>query len=261
MVRVRRPFAKSCVVAAAVLALVGHCTKTGPAGPAGPALSGTLSGFVTLINEDGGQPVDRFGVNVTIDGTSLATTTDGMGMWSFANLATGIYTLTYDKNGYGMSKTIEVQFLGGGERNIGNVNLCQPPSFVVDSVWTRFPKGGDSNSVYLGVRASTAANGPYRIVFFYSKTSDVSWQPLMYTESSTENVLFKEGVDSASIRLQPVNLATAGFPFQSGDTAYAALYAATAGTNSSGYTDLATGRNVFTDIDTASAEVIQIVVP
>jgi hypothetical protein len=260
MLRTRRFSILNCAVVA-VLSLVASCTKTGPAGPAGPALSGTLSGFVTLISENGEQPVDRFGVNVTIDGTSLATTTDGMGMWSFANLETGIYTLTYAKSGYGMSKTIEVQFLGGGERNIGNVNLCQPPSFVVDSVWARFPKGGDSNSVYLGVRASTAANGPYRIVFFYSKTSDVSWHPLLYKESSTENVLFKEGVDSTSIRLQPVNFATAGFPFDSGDTLYAALYAATAGTNSSGYMDLSTGRTVFTDIDTASAEVIQIVVP
>jgi hypothetical protein len=246
---------------AASAALFTNCNLKGPAGPAGPALSGTLSGFTTLINENGARPVDQFGVSVTVDGSSLTTTTDGMGMWSIPNLTTGIYSLTFSKTGYGIGKAIQVQFLGGGERNIGNINLCQPPSFVVDSVWTRFPKGGDSNSVFLGVRVSRAVNGPYRVVFFFSKAPDVSWQPLMYKDFSIENVLFKSGVDSASIRLQPLNFATVGFPFQSGDTVYAAPYAATAGNNNSGYTDLSTGRTVLTDIDTSSAQVIRIVLP
>jgi len=247
--------------AAGVVALFANCNLRGPEGPASPALSGTLSGFTTLINDNGQRPVDQFGVNVTIEGTSLSATTDGMGLWSFPNLTTGIYTLIFVKTGYGISKAIEVQFLGGGERNIGNVNLCQPPQFVVDSIWTRFPKGGDSNSVYLGVRASTSVNGPYRVVFFYSKDPGVSWKPAAYSYFSVENVLFRSGVDSASIRLQPINFATVGFPFQNGDTAYAAPYAATAGTTNSGYMDLATGRTVLTDIDTASAQVIRLVVP
>jgi Carboxypeptidase regulatory-like domain len=261
MFRTRRPFVLSCVVVAGMIALVAQCTKQGPTGPAGPALSGTLSGFITLINENGQQPADRSGVSVTVDGSSLTATTDTAGMWAIPNLMTGIYSLTYTKTGYGMAKSQQVQFLGGGNRNIGDVNMCQPPSFVVDSLWTRMPKGGDSNSVYIGVQVSTNADGPYRIAFFFGNTPDVSWMPASYRTVSIENVLLKQGLDTASIRLQPINLATDGFAFESGDTVYAAAYPATAGTNNSAYTDLTTGRTVYTDIDTASVKVIQIVVP
>jgi hypothetical protein len=74
-------------------------------------------------------------------------------------------------------------------------------------------------------------------------------------------MLFKDGVDSTSIRLQPINLATDGYSFDSGDTIFGAVYAATAGTNNSSYIDIATGKTVFTDIDTSSAKMIQFVVP
>lgn len=254
-------FVKGLVAAGSCVALLAGCNLQGPTGPAGPALSGTLSGFVALINADGGEPVNRSGVVVSIDGMSQSATTDSTGMWSIANLTTGIYTLTYSKAGYADTKSIQVQFVGGGARNIGVVNMCEPPAFGVDSVWTRMPKGGDSNSVYLGVLANNSITGPYKVILFFGNAQNVSWKPSTYQTASAENMLFKAGLDSSSIRLQPINLATDGYSFDSGDTVYAAVYMATAGTTNSSYTDLATGKTVYTDIDTSSAKVIQFVVP
>ncbi len=261
MFRTKLRFVMSLTTSVVCLAIVAGCNLQGPTGPAGPALSGTLSGFVTLINENGDQPAERSGVAVTIDGSSKAATTDSIGMWSIPGLSTGIYTLTYAKTGYGTTKSVQVQYVGGGDRNIGNVSMCQPPAFYVDSLWARMPKGGDSNSVYLGVQTSTAVNGPYKVILFFGNGPGVSWKPATYQTSSSENMLFKDGVDSASIRLQPINLATDGYSFNSGDTVYAAAYAATAGTTNSSYTDVTTGKTVFTDIDTTSAKVIQFMVP
>ncbi len=262
MFQTKRRFVPSLVIAGSFLALLCECNlMQGPTGPAGPSLSGTVSGFVTLIMANGDQPANRGGVAVTIDGSSRSATTDSSGLWLIPDLATGIYTLTYEKTGYGIAKSVQVQYVGGGNRNIGNVNLCQPPAFGIDSVWTRMPKGGDSNSVYLAVQLASVVTGPYKVILFFGNEASVSWKPATYQASSPENMLFKDGVDSTSIRLQPINLATDGYPFNSGDTVYGAVYAATSGTNNSSYIDITTGKTVFTDIDTSGAKMILFVVP
>ena len=239
-------------------ALLSGCLD-GPAGPAGPALSGTLSGMVTLVSSDGTQHPGA-GVAVSIDGTSKATVTDSIGQWSFANLSTGTYTIAYKATGYGESKSNDVGFVGGGSRDIGVSYLCQPPSFSLTSVSTFFPiKNGDSASVYLAFAASdSTVTGPYKTVLFFGKDSSVSWAPATYSTVSVQTgAVLHAGLDS--IRLQPMALATAGF--SSGDTAYVRAYIASAGTDNSGYTDIATEHFVYTDINPKGTNALAVIVP
>jgi len=245
------------------LALIGNCFwpgREGPQGPEGPELRGTLYGFVTLIKANGDQPADRSGVRVSADWSWAATQTDSAGEWAFSRAETGIYTLTFSKDGYGTSKEVQVQFVGGGDRNIGTVNLCEPPAFFIDSVWTRVPKTGDTNSVYLGARASDSlVHGQYKVILFFSHGASVSRDPASYLAASPENTFFIGGIDSTGIRLQPVAFASAGF--QSGDTLYTVAYAASAGSENSGYLDLSTNRFVYTNIDTLPSNRLVFVVP
>lgn len=107
----------------------------GPAGPAGPAgqsqLTGSMSGIVNLYLSDGNQETDASGVNISVAGTSLSTTTDSTGQWTINGISTGTYTVMYTKTGFGMSEQQGIQFVGGGPDFLGTIILSQPPDFSV----------------------------------------------------------------------------------------------------------------------------------
>ncbi|MFI5201706.1 MAG: carboxypeptidase regulatory-like domain-containing protein, partial [Candidatus Kapaibacterium sp.] len=120
------PFVLTIIIA---LSITG-CT--GNTGPAGPSLSGSMTGFVALYQSDGSRAPDQSGVTVSIQSTSLSTTTDSTGKWTISDLNTGTYTVTYTKQGYGMSEQQGLQFVGGGGTDyIGNITMAQPPDFSV----------------------------------------------------------------------------------------------------------------------------------
>jgi RNA polymerase subunit RPABC4/transcription elongation factor Spt4 len=66
-------------------------------------VNGSISGIVT--NSDG-SPIA--GATVTVDGTSLATTTDGTGNYIIHNIPAGIYNITIDRGGYKSEKLDDV---------------------------------------------------------------------------------------------------------------------------------------------------------
>ena len=96
----------------------------------------------------GSQPIDRSGVTVSIQGTSISTITDSLGQWTINGVPTGSYTITETKQGYGMTEQQGFQFVGGSaydlgtgsefgyESSVGSIPLVQPPNFgvAIDSV-------------------------------------------------------------------------------------------------------------------------------
>lgn len=236
--------------------LVSGCGETGQSGPAGPKLSGTISGLACLVEANGAQPVDKSGITVSVDGTSLATVTDSSGKWSLGGVETGIYTISLAKAGYGMSKITQFQFTGGGEKNIGaTAYLCRPPAYCVDSLWQRPSPLKDTTTLYVGVAVSdTAFNGYGRVLVFISGDTSVSVDPQNYLKVAEINTYFTSGTDTTNLKIQAATLLNAGFV--SGDTVYLAAYAANAGTANSGYLDLATGRTVFTNLNAVRSNVL-----
>ena len=237
------------------------CSK-GPTGPAGPALNGALTGLVTLVNSDGSQPSNRDSVTVSIEGTSMSTQTDASGMWLIDNVKTGTYTISFSKSGYGITKSVQYQFAGGGEKNLGLVYLCQSPTFSISNL-TRLGNSNartDSTSIYFGITTSTSTVvGPYRTYLVLSPDSGISSIPALSSYAAFFTTNIANGMDSADIRLTPSIVAAGGF--NPGDTVYAAAYAANAGSNNSGYLDTSTGKTVYTNLCSIRSNVVKFVIP
>ena len=90
------------------------CDKfKGDTGPAGPKLTGNLTGYVTLYDDYGRKLPDNSTVTITVENSDKATTSDISGKWTITELATGSYTLTFSKTGFGVYKRIGLGFTGG----------------------------------------------------------------------------------------------------------------------------------------------------
>jgi len=233
----------------------------GSTGPAGPSLSGSISGYVVLVNADGSQPSKRDSVTVSLDGTSLSTLTDATGKWSIPNLHTGIYTITYNKIGstYGISKSVQTQFVGGNVRDIGIIYLCQPPIITFDSI-SKFQLKTDSANIWIKASLSADNTGiPYRTLIVFSSDTNITSAPSVFQTTSFFNTLFKNGYDSTTIKLTPETFASAGFGV--GDTVYVAAFLANAGSNNSSYLDTTTEKTQYTNINTKRSNILKFAVP
>lgn len=229
----------------------GPAGPAGPEGPSGPKLKGDITGLVLLVDENGSQPSDRSGVNVAIEGTSFTTTTDVSGSYILSGLETGVYTITYSKTGYGISKIIKYQFIGGGQIFLGTISLCQPPPYYVTNLT-------NTSGTTITKTLSSPISAARSVIYFIGKSSSVSSHPsnylnyLWYTGLNFTNGVYTLSLSASSLR-------SAGFV--SGSTAYIVAYGANEGGRSSGYTDVTTGRYVYTNISSTASNVIAITVP
>ena len=88
--------------------------EEGPVGKDAPLLRGSIIGFVKNYDGYGNQIFDASGFSVTIKGdTTAVTQTNAAGRYEFENIQTGLYSLSYAKEGYDTSRIYAVQFLGG----------------------------------------------------------------------------------------------------------------------------------------------------
>jgi len=224
-------------------------------------VGGSIGGMVALIAANGAQPPNLDGVLVSIDGTSLNATTSDSGAWSIQNLGAGTYNLTFFKPGYDTAHVVQVVSTGVNSKSVGTINLCQAPSFSVGDLW-QSPSA--DTRIRLGVKLTdtTVSDVPYRVFLFFGTDSTVSSDPSTYRSASINNAMaFQSGVDSTSIILTAASASLINYNFLSGDTVYIAAYTANAGTLNSAYTDPATGRVVYTNINPAESNVIKVVVP
>ncbi len=259
MVFLRR--ATPTIVAAIVLAALIGC-EHGPMGPEGPALKGTLTGFAVLVNANGDQPARKDSVMVMIGDSRWITYTDSTGYWSIPWVETGIYDIVFMKNGYADNKLVQVQFTGGGKKDVGNVFLCQVPGFSVKQLSKLTPIRTDSTTLRLAVQLTdstiTGPFMPYRVFLFLGTDSSVSSDPNHYVSEILFTMQFKKGVDSNTIRIAPATFATNGFA--AGDQVYIAAYTANAGNNNSAYLDPGTGRIIYNNINGTRSNVLKVLV-
>jgi Carboxypeptidase regulatory-like domain len=257
--KVFRALAVAAVAAVSVVLI--HCNG-GPTGPAGPKLTGAMTGFTILVKSNGGQPTRRDSVVVSIDSTSLNAMTDSAGQWSIPDVMTGTYNLTFTRNGYSSNKLVQVQFTGGGTKDVGTVYLCQVPGFSVGSLSLLSSVRTDSTTAHLEVRLTdSTVSGPYmpyRVFLFLGTDSSVSSDPAHYQSEISSTMSFQNGIDSTTIKLTPSTFASNGFA--AGDRVFIAAYAANAGTNNSTYLDPVTGRTVYTNVNPARSNVVTVIV-
>jgi hypothetical protein len=221
-----------------------------------------MSGFAILVNADGSQPSKRDSVMVTIDSTSFKTTTDSAGEWTISGIETGTYNITFSRNGYSSNKLVQLQFTGGGMKDVGTVYLCQAPSFSVKGLSQLGHVRTDSTTVHLEIKLSdSTVSGPYlpyRVFLFLGSDTSVSSNPAHYQAVLSFTMSFQNGVDSTTIKLTPSTFAANGY--DAGNKVFVAAYTANAGTNNSSYLDPSTGRVYYTNLSASRSNVISVVV-
>jgi hypothetical protein len=228
----------------------GQEGPAGPSGSAGPKLKGDLAGFVLIVNENGGQPSDKSGVTVTVEGTSFQTSTDASGAFVISNIETGTYTIAYSKAGYGTSKTVGYQFAGGGRAFLGTIAICQPPTYSVQSLVA-------SSATSLRATLSSASATTRAVAVFVGTSAGVSASQLNYSTVG----LFSGTPTNGVMTLTPSFMMYRGAGFESGTTAYLIAYAITEGGRTSGHTDVNTGKFVYTNLSSAASNVVSVTVP
>lgn len=229
--------------AVASLIVFGCEQESQDTNPTSFPLTGDMVGFVTLYDSDGFQRTDHSGVIVAVDGSNTATLSDSSGRYVLPNIATGTYTITYSKTGYGSTRTNLFQFVGGGQAFLGTSVLCKPPTVSVDSV--RNPILGSLSSFDVTLTDTSSAN--CGAILFFGKGSETSSIPSAYLLAVPVRGPFTRGLLTVWIGELFEALKSAGF--HSGDSAYVVAYSSTGNRMTSGYTDIATGRRFYTCID------------
>jgi Carboxypeptidase regulatory-like domain len=247
-----------------VLILIAGCK--GDTGPAGPSQTGSITGFVTLINSDGSLPANRSGVVVSIQGTSLSTMTDSLGQWTISNVTTGTYTIAATKPNYGMTEQQGVQFLGGSNPlYLGNINgsingymtLAQPPNFTV--AFDSLKIAGDSElNIWFSMSGQLLPPANEFLIAIGNDSNVNGSDPQKYLYSNVGQ--FGEG-ENGFVPINASDLYYAGF--KSGATAYLVAYPLEFfgfGEYYSMYYDIPSGRYVYTSLG-APTKVIRITIP
>lgn len=233
--------------------------ETGPVGPAGPngnSLTGKITGIVTLIDTNGIQPANRSGVAVSISGTSKTAITDSTGKWGIDTLPGGTYIITISKANYGMTKRINFQFTGGGTVFIGTDILSAVPNFSVSNL-TYTP-----GNQFVDVKGNISFRSPQtigrNIILFIGNSSSVSSDPATYLE--VVNGFANDTAATFTQRITTANFNQIGIA--TGSSAYIIAYSSSApAANSSRYTDVNTGKFIYTSLGTTPSAVLQIVTP
>ena len=153
------------------------CTET-----VAPVLTGSISGFVYLYEEDGSQIKDRSGVRVSIEGRSNFAFTNSVGRYNLENVSAGIFNVVYEKEGFGLNKIIAREFVGGGDAYINSIELVKLPSFNVTSL--NINPTSQPTDLTISGTISDARNYFRYLILFFGKNENVSNDPQNYLIST-----------------------------------------------------------------------------
>lgn len=205
----------------------------------GPTSSptGNLAGNVSLMQQDRAFMANDGGVQVSIQGTSLATTTDNSGYFKFTALKAGTYNIMFRKSGFGTAELESYQFIPN-DTNSSNVfkTLFQIPSYYVSRLTSVV---SDTDVDIHG--ALTDSSTYQRLVLIFvgndSSTADYDHSAFqIFAEVPSDSSQFYGSVSAQMLH---------SFGFQTGSVAY---LAARTYVGLSTYTD-STGKEIYTSFN------------
>jgi hypothetical protein len=252
------------LAAAAFAALSSSCKKgdtgpsgaTGATGPAGPTLSGTLEGYVDLFDQYGDLVSNAVGVSVTIPGKTGADSTNSGGMFT-KSLTTGTYELDFAKSGYGSTKVVSLNFVGGGTQYIQNhVQLTQIPTFSLSGLTAAVGTSTVNPAVTVTITPGSTDTKVRKAICFFGNSASVSYMPGSYLNYQVINIPANVSSATANI-LASQTLYESGAT--SGSTLYLVAYPIAFNSSASAYADPVTGKTIFNNILTTSATPTQTV--
>lgn len=215
------------------------CTDT-----VAPVLTGSISGFVNLYEENGTQIKDRAGVKVSIEGRNNFAYTDAEGRYLLENVDAGIFNIVFEKAGFGIYKIIAHEFVGGGDAYLYSIGLLVLPSFNVTSL--NIIKT-NSSFPYLRMSGNLSDAREYSrmVLLFFGKKENVSNDPMNYLYVSTAYVNEDSSSYSSSLYYKEYLLDSG---FNLGETVHVAAYSSSR--DYWGVYDPVTGREFFYNVGT-----------
>jgi hypothetical protein len=264
--KIRSLFISLSVILASGIFILSSCTKPaagsqGPQGPAGPAYTGSIFGFVSLYDQYGVKqnvnnlnPFGVMNIKVTIDGTAYRALTDASGKYTFNNLPSGIYNLTFADTiipalpvlGYAPNCVKNINLVLGASQH--DVHLGQIPAFAISATAKDSVAKSDSLN-WIKISGTTSYDTQGReVLVFASGASSVSYLPANYVYVTAAAITANK--TTFSVNMLESTLIDAGFP--SGSTVYFMVYPT--GVNyasASEYEDLTTSRIVYNEVGAA----------
>jgi hypothetical protein len=235
------------------------CSKNGATGPEGapgtpgspgPSFAGDITGHVNLFDEYGGQ---QFGnasaakVYIYNAGSTKAfdSTIADSGLYSFANISTGTYTMLYTAQGYGSVVNNSFGFIGGGNINF-DAHLSQIPNFFVTSVSVDSINHLLAEIVINCTLDTLVRTKERELLVFIGSDSTVSSLPTSYLSVYPATAAANTTSVTILIPLSDIYNSI----LVSGKVPYFAIYAATNDYNTASvYEDLPTGKMVYTALN------------
>ena len=237
-------------LAIGIFLLATACSKDD--GPEPDPTTAPITGTVALYDE-GPNAVEKNGMTVTVDGTTLKATSGADGKFTIANVPFGNKTLLFEKTGYGTHKVFNVDHKlnsGLGTALTNTVSLGRSSTTTITDL-SGAASGGDY--VVNPTTSPAAFNGaPKYVRLFFHNANTVS------------NTVYTKYSDAYTIRINPGNITLTktylnGLGFASGSTIYVRAYGESFFSNN--YTDPTLTREVFPNQNSTSAAAIAIVVP
>jgi hypothetical protein len=264
------------------------------------ALVGDMVGFVDLYDSTYssyiyGRVSGHSEATISIDGTPFTATSDSIGKWTMKNIPAGTYNITISKSGYAMVKLIAYKFIGNGTDFLERISLYKVPLLHPDLVtrpfydyytyfWrdTLYVDRGDTiryaqDSVYhpLGIATFTGSVaedfsygdiGHRYMDFYLGKTENIdpldpnsfiyTTGPLDANRNSDPNSFLADLYD---LNLFRDSLYMLGF--NSGEKIYIAAYVCTAPCRYIYFTDINTGKHIYTGFSPIHSEVRNFILP
>lgn len=242
-------------------------------------LKGTMRGRAVLLSLGYQEAPSSSGIKITLEGTSFSTVTNDSGEWELKDVPAGIYTLVYEKEGYGLYKYITYQFVGGGIAYVPSpirlrkIATTHAELFYVvmkDTLDPEYPTGPPSKRIVIKATIADTVGQYYQQVatFFFSKNPNVSKDPSTYDFVLGERKLWMYYTAYESRPLKDSMFATnlpTGYA-ASGETIYVIAYGATYTGSSGGYGpgdyyDPSIRKQYYTSVSPSPSKVLSFIVP
>lgn len=243
-----------CMIASLGVLYMGCNRYDSPA----EALSGSMTGFVGVLDENGNSLADRSNVKISLENTNYSTNSDANGRWKLDNIPAGIYTITYSRDSLSTNKTVAYQFVGNGTAYLGTIQVPAVPRIAtyLDSIAVDSSNQNEPAIIVYGRLTEEAPLALTRSVLLcLGNGANVSSDPATYTVALTT---FVSGGSTHFSEAIPFNQLT-GFGFTHGSRIYVASYMLSRLYYR--YPDIATGKQNYAGISPIRRNYLSVLVP
>ncbi len=215
-----------------------------------------IIGQVLLYDEEGNSMQDNSGVNISIDNSTISTTTKADGRWQLDSIPFGTYDISYSKEGFGTGKIMGIYhaatnhattLIGKSESMAVNSSI-QITNLIVTPFKPGFEQLGVSGFHIDPVFTNTSGKDKY-VRLFFSDNNSVSATTFLAETKVRSN--------GAPMQQNNYNLTTSWFEslgFKKGQTIYVKAYGDSFLADE--YTDPLTNTTIFPSLSTKPSSTV-----